>query len=218
MWRGSVIFRQIVIKFRWMNNNNFILYIFELFRLWSRWCWFAAGCSFYCMQVWRRQRMPSRIMPPKVMNWANCTSVASSRLPARADGRAGRRVCRVRIDCWRKRDEASGPEFCLRISRIIDLWWTLYSIFSFQLTAAFLALDDINRQKDLLPGFKLTLHSNDSEVSDSDRRTAERSGCGLWWMAGSDDFDYAWNGLEMWDSVTKFSIEITQIFGWLWSK
>lgn len=31
--------------------------------------------------------------------------------------------------------------------------------------AAKLALDDVNRKADLLPGFKLTLHSNDSEVS-----------------------------------------------------
>lgn len=31
--------------------------------------------------------------------------------------------------------------------------------------AARLALEDVNNQKDLLPGFKLTLHSNDSEVS-----------------------------------------------------
>lgn len=31
--------------------------------------------------------------------------------------------------------------------------------------AARLALEDVNKQKDLLPGFKLTLHSNDSEVS-----------------------------------------------------
>lgn len=31
--------------------------------------------------------------------------------------------------------------------------------------AARLALEDVNSQKDLLPGFKLTLHSNDSEVS-----------------------------------------------------
>lgn len=30
--------------------------------------------------------------------------------------------------------------------------------------AARLALEDVNNQKDLLPGFKLTLHSNDSEV------------------------------------------------------
>lgn len=31
--------------------------------------------------------------------------------------------------------------------------------------AARLALEDVNSQKNLLPGFKLTLHSNDSEVS-----------------------------------------------------
>lgn len=31
--------------------------------------------------------------------------------------------------------------------------------------AARLALEDVNNQKDLLPGFRLTLHSNDSEVS-----------------------------------------------------
>lgn len=31
--------------------------------------------------------------------------------------------------------------------------------------AARLALEDVNNKKDLLPGFKLTLHSNDSEVS-----------------------------------------------------
>lgn len=31
--------------------------------------------------------------------------------------------------------------------------------------AANLALEDVNRRKDLLPGFKLKLHSNDSEVS-----------------------------------------------------
>lgn len=31
--------------------------------------------------------------------------------------------------------------------------------------AAELALADVNARKDLLPGFKLTLHSNDSEVS-----------------------------------------------------
>lgn len=30
--------------------------------------------------------------------------------------------------------------------------------------AANLALDDVNSQKDLLPGFTLKLHSNDSEV------------------------------------------------------
>ena len=31
--------------------------------------------------------------------------------------------------------------------------------------AAKLALEDVNSKNDLLPGFKLTLHSNDSEVS-----------------------------------------------------
>jgi len=31
--------------------------------------------------------------------------------------------------------------------------------------AARLALDDVNKQPNLLPGFKLILHSNDSEVS-----------------------------------------------------
>lgn len=31
--------------------------------------------------------------------------------------------------------------------------------------AARLALEDVNNKNDLLPGFKLTLHSNDSEVS-----------------------------------------------------
>jgi hypothetical protein len=31
--------------------------------------------------------------------------------------------------------------------------------------AAYLALEDVNKQKDILPGFELTLHSNDSEVS-----------------------------------------------------
>lgn len=31
--------------------------------------------------------------------------------------------------------------------------------------AAELALDDVNNKSDLLPGFKLTLYSNDSEVS-----------------------------------------------------
>lgn len=31
--------------------------------------------------------------------------------------------------------------------------------------AAHLALEDVNNKKDLLPGFQLTLHSNDSEVS-----------------------------------------------------
>lgn len=31
--------------------------------------------------------------------------------------------------------------------------------------AANLALEDVNRRKDLLPGFKLRLHSNDSEVN-----------------------------------------------------
>lgn len=30
--------------------------------------------------------------------------------------------------------------------------------------AAYLALEDVNNQKDLLPDFQLTLHSNDSEV------------------------------------------------------
>lgn len=30
--------------------------------------------------------------------------------------------------------------------------------------AAYLALDDVNSKKDLLPDFQLTLHSNDSEV------------------------------------------------------
>lgn len=30
--------------------------------------------------------------------------------------------------------------------------------------AANLALDDVNREKNLLPGFELKLHSNDSEV------------------------------------------------------
>lgn len=32
--------------------------------------------------------------------------------------------------------------------------------------AANLALEDVNNKKDLLPGFELSLHSNDSEVSD----------------------------------------------------
>lgn len=31
--------------------------------------------------------------------------------------------------------------------------------------AANLALEDVNSNKDLLPGYKLRLHSNDSEVS-----------------------------------------------------
>jgi gamma-aminobutyric acid type B receptor len=31
--------------------------------------------------------------------------------------------------------------------------------------AANLALDDVNKEKNLLPGFTLKLHSNDSEVS-----------------------------------------------------
>lgn len=31
--------------------------------------------------------------------------------------------------------------------------------------AARMALEDVNNQQDLLPGFRLTLHSNDSEVS-----------------------------------------------------
>lgn len=31
--------------------------------------------------------------------------------------------------------------------------------------AANLALDDVNQREDLLPGFTLKLHSNDSEVS-----------------------------------------------------
>lgn len=31
--------------------------------------------------------------------------------------------------------------------------------------AANLALDDVNREKNLLPGFELKLHSNDSEVN-----------------------------------------------------
>jgi len=36
--------------------------------------------------------------------------------------------------------------------------------------AAYLALEDVNNQKDLLPDFQLTLHSNDSEVSAFGRR------------------------------------------------
>lgn len=35
--------------------------------------------------------------------------------------------------------------------------------------AANLALEDVNNKKDLLPGFELTLHSNDSEVSKDKR-------------------------------------------------
>lgn len=43
-------------------------------------------------------------------------------------------------------------------------------IFTFPacMPAAHLALEDVNNKQDLLPGFQLTLHSNDSEVSDDD--------------------------------------------------
>lgn len=39
-----------------------------------------------------------------------------------------------------------------------------YIILTACMPAAYLALEDVNNQKDLLPDFQLTLHSNDSEV------------------------------------------------------
>lgn len=40
-----------------------------------------------------------------------------------------------------------------------------FNFFQACMPAANLALDDVNRAKDLLPGFELKLHSNDSEVN-----------------------------------------------------
>lgn len=112
---------------------------------------------------WQHQRI-------MCMLWMNCTSVEYFQLAEKVDGKVNNKKQQQQFT------KSINLTIQMKFASIVFLF-TIFSILVVVVSffkciggqacqpAAELALDDVNNKSDLLPGFKLTLYSNDSEVS-----------------------------------------------------